>query len=146
MKTSCLHCEVPSGRVVHPASVYVSTTREMMSMDLEWHSGPHSRLPGQLVHLINRIHCGLRYLSHQQRQRHQQLWQTVHTQPEQLTVQGSKSRQLKWSDLGFSVSASMRWQGDDRNLFRVFCETDVKSAPCSGVFCRRLVCFVRRTV
>ena len=28
MKTNCPPCEVPSGRVVHPASVYVITTRE----------------------------------------------------------------------------------------------------------------------
>ena len=70
-----------------------------------WHFGPHSRVP--FVHLIDRVHCGLRSLSHQQRQRRQQLWQTLHSQPEQLTVQGSKLRQLKWSDLGFSISPSM---------------------------------------
>ena len=81
--------------------------RRMMSVDFEWHFGPHSNFPSQLVHFVGRVHSGLRCLSHQERQRRQQLWQTLHTQPEQMTVQGSKLRQLKWSDLGFSVSASM---------------------------------------
>ena len=65
-----------------------------MSMDCERHSGPHSRLPSKLVHIVNRVHCGLRCLS-QQRQRRQQLWQTLHTQPEPLTVQGSKLRRRR---------------------------------------------------
>ena len=43
---------------------------------------------------LNRAHCGLRCLSHQKRQRRQQLWQTLHTEPKQLTIQGSKLRQL----------------------------------------------------
>ena len=32
------------------------------------------------------------------------------------------------------LTASMLWQSDDRNLFHVFCETDLKSAPCPSVF------------
>ena len=99
-------------------------------MDFEW-CRPRSRLPSQLVHLINRAHLGLRCLSHQQRQRCQQLWQTLHTQPKQLTIQGSKLRKLKWCDLGCLVAASLSWQSDDRNLFYVFC---LKSTPCSSVF------------
>ena len=66
MKTGCSLCEVPFGRVVHPASVYHNMG--MMSMVFEWYSGPHSRLPTQPVHLTNRVHCGLRFLLHQQRQ------------------------------------------------------------------------------
>ena len=93
MKTKCPPCEVPSGRVVHPASVYVTTTGEMMSMDFEWCPCPRGRLPSQLVHLINRAHRGLRCLS--QPQRCQQLWQTLHTQPKQLTIQGSKLRKAQ---------------------------------------------------
>ena len=117
MKTSCSLCDVPFGRVVHPASVYVTTTGERRCMDFRVACpGPHSRLPRQLVHLINRVDWGLRCLSHQQRQRRQQLWQTLHTQPEQLTIQGSKLRKLKWWDLGFLVSASMWWRGDGRNI------------------------------
>ena len=48
MKTSCLPCDVPSGRVVHPALVYV--TRRIMSVDFEWRFGPYSRFPSQLAH------------------------------------------------------------------------------------------------
>ena len=48
-------------------------------------------------------------------------------------MQSSKLRQLKWSDVGFSVSASMLWQGDERNFIRVFCEIDLTSAAWSGV-------------
>ena len=73
-----------------------------MSVDFEWRSGPCSRLSSQLVHLTKRVHCGLRCLLHQ-RQRRQELRQTLHTQPEQLAIQGSKLRQLKWRDLGFSL-------------------------------------------
>ena len=48
--------------------------KRMMSVDVEWRVGPHSHLPCQLVRFINRVHCGLRCVSHQQRQRRQQLW------------------------------------------------------------------------
>ena len=44
MKTNCPPCEVPSGRMVHPASVYVNHNGRMMSMDFEWCSCPRSRL------------------------------------------------------------------------------------------------------
>ena len=46
-------------------------------MDFEWCPCPRSRLPSQLVHLTNRAHSGLRCLSHQQRQRCQQLWENI---------------------------------------------------------------------
>ena len=76
-------------------------------MDVEWCSCPHSRFPSQLVDCIYCVHGGLQCLSHQQRHRCQQLWQTLHTEPKQLTIQGLKLRQLRRSDFGFSVSASM---------------------------------------
>ena len=101
-----------------------------MSMDFEWYSGPHGRFHSKLIHLINRVHCGLRCLSHQQRQRRQQLWQTLHTQRKQLTIQGSKLRQPKWSDIWDFFSRLMI----SSYLSRFFLKFDVKSAPCSGVF------------
>ena len=50
---------------------------------------PRSRLPSQLVHLINRAHCGLRCLSHQ-RQRCQQLWENIATDRSRL--EGEKAQ------------------------------------------------------
>ena len=57
-----------------------------MSVDFEWHFGPHSRLPSQLVHPIERVHCGLRCLSRHQRQRRRQLWQTLRNSKERDPV------------------------------------------------------------
>ena len=77
-------------------------------MDFEWCPCPRSRLPSQLIHLINRDHCCLRCLSHQQRQRCQQLWQTLHTPFFRTNVPVAKSP--------IGVAFGILWNG---GVFRV---------------------------
>ena len=104
MKTSRLPCDVPSGRVVHPASVYV--TRRIMSVDFEWRFGPYSRFPSQLAHHKSCPNeaCGV---SHPSTATEAPTTVADVACPRQLATQGSKLRQLKWRDLGLSVSSSM---------------------------------------